>query len=103
MICGADSSFVVKVDPKLYSYVGCVCVDPNSEAVSKVDADGAMTRFLVDSCDIAMLHLPHGALLHQGLIQVCFQEIDILKLLSCWVLPGIRLSSSYRSSWVPCS
>ena len=40
---GADSSFVVKVHPKLYSYVGCVCVDSDTEAVSKVDAHGKMT------------------------------------------------------------
>ena len=36
----ADSSFVMKVDPKLFSYVGCTSVDGVSEAYSKVDKNG---------------------------------------------------------------
>ena len=53
LVCGADSSFTVRVDPKLYSFVGCVCVDSGSEAVSKVDAFGEMTANF--SCCVALL------------------------------------------------
>lgn len=51
---GTDSSFTVRVDPKLYSYVGCVCVDSSSEAVSKVDSLGEIpVQF--SSCAVALL------------------------------------------------
>ena len=35
-----DGSFVMNVDPKLFSFVGCTCVDGVSEAYSKVDEHG---------------------------------------------------------------
>ena len=40
----ADGSFVMNVDPKLFSFVGCTCVDGVSEAYSKVDKDGESVR-----------------------------------------------------------
>ncbi|KAK9831142.1 hypothetical protein WJX74_004743 [Apatococcus lobatus] len=48
-----NSSFVVKVDPKLYSYVGCVCIDSDSDAVSKVDAYDAFIIAFHEALDAA--------------------------------------------------
>ncbi|KAK9864492.1 hypothetical protein WJX84_005112 [Apatococcus fuscideae] len=35
-----NGSFVEKFDPRLYSFAGCACIDPDYQAVTKVDAHG---------------------------------------------------------------